>query len=109
MRYQVRKGEPVIVMNSMKMEHAVTAQHSGVVWKLTVDPEDTIYENEPILLILKQEVAGDAEMSAVVVDLDVIRADVAEVRIHTFKEYESTHSACFAAQRFSYCPRSLTR
>jgi biotin carboxyl carrier protein len=38
----VRRGEVVLVMNSMKMEHVVHAAYSGRVWKVAVAPEDTV-------------------------------------------------------------------
>jgi hypothetical protein len=43
------------------------------------DPIHQIYEHEPVLLIQEEASLGDAETAELAVDLDVVRADVAEV------------------------------
>jgi hypothetical protein len=44
-----------------------------------LDPIHQIYEHEPVLLIQEEASLGDAETAELAVDLDVVRADVAEV------------------------------
>ena len=74
----VLKGQPVAVMEALKMEHVVLAGVAGVVRELALDVGDTIFEDTPIVFIEPQEVDGEYD-SGEVVDLDEIRADVAEI------------------------------
>ena len=75
----VREGEQLIVMEAMKMEHVITATHSGVVHEITVVSGDTIFEGHQLAFISPAEVEGTGHESAVEVDLDYIRPDLAEV------------------------------
>jgi acetyl/propionyl-CoA carboxylase alpha subunit len=74
----LRIGEPLVVVEAMKMEHLVAAPTAGIVAQLLVDVGDTIFEGEPLLLIAPAE--GEAADAAVAssVDLDAIRGDLAE-------------------------------
>ncbi|MFN4176122.1 carboxyl transferase domain-containing protein [Phenylobacterium sp.] len=75
----VRKGQALLVMEAMKMEHVVEAAASGVVRAITVEAGDTVFEGHPLAFL---EAAGtedaDAEAEAAL-DLDAIRPDLAEV------------------------------
>lgn len=77
----VRKGQQILVMNSMKMEHVIRAETSGIVVRIGVAPGDTIYEGHPLVFIEEQDVDvsdvdGEKEM-----DLDHIRPDLAELNM----------------------------
>jgi acetyl-CoA carboxylase carboxyltransferase component len=76
---QVIAGQTVVIMDSMKMEHEIRTQVSGVVASVSVAPGDTIYEHEPLLQVDAAEVQGDTEHAADVIDPDYIRPDLAEV------------------------------
>ena len=76
---EVAAGQQVLVMESMKMEHVVTATVSGVVRKLGVEPGDAVYEDHPLLFIEEAEVSVEGGAGEEAVDLDHIRPDLAEV------------------------------
>jgi acetyl/propionyl-CoA carboxylase alpha subunit len=75
----VRAGQAVLVMEAMKMEHEIRAAVSGVVRELAVAVGDTVFEGHRLALIEEREVGGDAGAGDEFVDLDVVRADVAEI------------------------------
>ena len=74
----VHEGRPLLIMESMKMEHVITADRGGIVRRITVTIGDSVYEGHPLVFIEEGEVkapdADDAEQR----DLDHIRADLAE-------------------------------
>jgi acetyl/propionyl-CoA carboxylase alpha subunit/acetyl-CoA carboxylase carboxyltransferase component len=75
----VRKGERLLVMEAMKMEHVIAAPSGGQVRAVNVAAGDAIFEGAVLLLLEPAEV--DAEDAGVEqeVDLEVIRPDLAEV------------------------------
>lgn len=76
----VTAGQPLIILEAMKMEHIVAAEHSGVVRAMLVQVDDQVAEDD-VLAELEPgeqvEVSGDDDVEA---SLDHIRADLAEVR-----------------------------
>jgi acetyl/propionyl-CoA carboxylase alpha subunit len=75
----VRKGEPVAVMEALKMEHVIHADDAGIVREITLEVGDTIFQDTPILFIEPQDIEGEYE-SGETIDLDSIRPDVAEAQ-----------------------------
>jgi acetyl-CoA carboxylase carboxyltransferase component len=75
----VRPGQQIAVIESMKMEHLVTAPHGGIITKIATSDGVTLMQGEPILFIEPAEVDGDHTEEETTVDLDHIRADLAEV------------------------------
>jgi acetyl/propionyl-CoA carboxylase alpha subunit/acetyl-CoA carboxylase carboxyltransferase component len=75
----VRAGEPVLIMESMKMEHVITAPISGVIRALTVAEGDTVFEGHALAFIEASDVAGAAAESQEDIDLDFIRPDLKAV------------------------------
>jgi len=78
MGQKVRVGEPLVVIEAMKMEHLVGAPIAGVVEELLVRVGDTIFEGEPLLLLTPAEGDDESEAVATAIDLDAIRGDLAE-------------------------------
>ena len=76
---EVAAGQPVLVMESMKMEHVVSADSSGVVRAIGVEPGMAVYEGSALLHIEEGDVSVTADSGLDAVDLDVIRPDLAEV------------------------------
>jgi acetyl-CoA carboxylase carboxyltransferase component len=76
----VRAGQAVAVLESMKMEHLVATDSSGVVTDVGVVAGDTVSADQPLVWLSESAVgeAPDAEEDEV--DLDAIRSDLAEVR-----------------------------
>ena len=75
----IHLGRELLVMEAMKMQHAIAAERSGRVRRLVVREGDTVAEGSPLLVLDEAEVtppdAGEGED----LDLDAIRPDLGEV------------------------------
>jgi acetyl-CoA carboxylase carboxyltransferase component len=67
------------VIESMKMEHLVTAPHGGIITKIAAGDGVTLMQGEPILFIEPAEVDGGHAEEETTIDLDYIRPDLAEL------------------------------
>ena len=74
----VRAGQPLLIMNAMKMEHVVAAPASGVVRRLAVAEGETVPEGSPLVVIEARDVPGSGAEPAADTDLDHVRADLGE-------------------------------
>jgi acetyl/propionyl-CoA carboxylase alpha subunit len=74
----VQVGQPVAVLEALKMEHVITTNDSGLVREIALQLGDTIFEGTPILFIEPLDVDGEYSAGEKV-DLDSIRPDVAEI------------------------------
>ena len=72
----VRRGQELIVMEAMKMEHVIAAEVSGYVREIPVREGDTVWEESPLIFVEEAEVAADAEAEDEAIDLDEIRPDL---------------------------------
>ncbi len=72
-------GAPLLVLNAMKMEHVVAAPTAGLVHHLAVAAGDTVAEAQLLAVIEPGEAGTGAAAADLVVDLDAIRPDLAEV------------------------------
>ena len=75
----VSEGQPILVMNSMKMEHVIRATAGGIVVRLGVEPGDTVFEDHPLVFIQEQDVDVAEHGGQAEVDPDYIRPDLAEL------------------------------
>ncbi len=75
----VHEGQPLVVMEAMKMEHIVAAPLSGLVRELPVVAGDTVFEGHAVAILEPQAVAGPDAAVEGSHDLDHIRADLAAV------------------------------
>jgi len=75
----VRRSQPVLIMESMKLEHVVEAEGSGIVRDLLVAAGETVLEGQVLAALEEAEVAAAVETTVETVDLDRIRPDLAEV------------------------------
>ncbi|HEY8572260.1 acetyl-CoA carboxylase family protein [Phenylobacterium sp.] len=75
----VRQGQPVALLEALKMEHVVPAPEAGVVREIVLEVGDVIYEGTPILFVEPAEVEGGVYREDTQIDLDALRRDVAEV------------------------------
>jgi acetyl-CoA carboxylase carboxyltransferase component len=66
-------------MESMKMEHVIAADVSGVVRRLAVAKGDAVFEGYPLAFIEEAEVEVAAADQVESIDLDHVRPDLAEV------------------------------
>jgi acetyl/propionyl-CoA carboxylase alpha subunit/acetyl-CoA carboxylase carboxyltransferase component len=76
---RVLAGQPVAVLESMKMEHVVEAERGGFVRALAAAPGDAVLEGHPLLLLEEAELGEAHAQAAEVVDPDALRPDLEEV------------------------------
>ena len=74
----VQKGQPVAVLEALKMEHIIAAQESGIVRDIPLSAGDTIFEDTPLVFIEPMAVDGEYQEDEEL-DYDDIRPDLAEV------------------------------
>jgi acetyl/propionyl-CoA carboxylase alpha subunit/acetyl-CoA carboxylase carboxyltransferase component len=75
----VRPGQQIAVLESMKMEHLVTAPHGGKVTKIAAGAGVTLMQDEAILFLEPAEIDAHDVAEEEDVDLDHIRPDLAEL------------------------------
>jgi acetyl/propionyl-CoA carboxylase alpha subunit/acetyl-CoA carboxylase carboxyltransferase component len=75
----VRPGQQIAILESMKMEHLVTALHGGKVTRVAAASGVTLMHGEAILFLEPAEVDGGETEEEGIVDLDHIRPDLAEL------------------------------
>jgi acetyl/propionyl-CoA carboxylase alpha subunit len=76
----VRRGQPLLVMSAMKMEHVLDAPVSGVILQLFADVDDAVPEGHLLAVIEPSEFSEVESEGAAPADLDPARADLAEAR-----------------------------
>jgi acetyl/propionyl-CoA carboxylase alpha subunit/acetyl-CoA carboxylase carboxyltransferase component len=74
----VRRGQQIAVVEAMKMEHVISAPHSGIVRDVTMAAGDVVREGYPMVFIQEAEVAGGTVAASAEIDLDHIRPDLRE-------------------------------
>ena len=75
----VTVGQKLVVLESMKMEHVITAGCSGYVRAICVALNDNVQAGASLLFLEEAEVSAGSKAAESEIDLDVIRPDLAEV------------------------------
>jgi acetyl/propionyl-CoA carboxylase alpha subunit/acetyl-CoA carboxylase carboxyltransferase component len=75
----LRVGDPVVIMESMKMEHVIGAPINGVVRAISVSQGDTVLEGHALAFIEPADTTDVQQAAAPQIDLDFIRPDLAAV------------------------------
>ncbi len=75
----VHAGQPLLVLEAMKMEHVVASTVAGVVRRFLVALGDTVLEGSALAFVEEGDVGVAATGSVGVVDLDARRPDLEEV------------------------------
>ena len=86
---EVRRGQQLVVMEAMKMEHVITSDRNGIVRRVTISEGDVIRQDYPLVYIEEADVGGDAIEGDETIDPDFIRPDLEELnhrRSYTFDE-----------------------
>ena len=96
---KVRAGDPVLVMEAMKMEHVIAAHVSGIVQQITVAVGETVYEDHALAFIAEADVAAAGAGEAEAIDLDHIRPDLAEVLARQEKLQDAARPDAVARRR----------
>ena len=76
----VRPGQPVAIVEAMKMEVVVTADDGGIVRAIAVGPGDIVMPGDPIVFLEPAAIAAAQARAEAAADPDAIRPDLAEVR-----------------------------
>jgi acetyl/propionyl-CoA carboxylase alpha subunit len=75
----VRAGQPVVVLEAMKLEHEIAAHVSGTVRRIDVAAGDVVYEGQALLHIEEGDVSELAAQAGAVIDPFEIRPALQEV------------------------------
>jgi acetyl/propionyl-CoA carboxylase alpha subunit/acetyl-CoA carboxylase carboxyltransferase component len=76
----VRRGQQLLIMEAMKMEHVIRAHVSGSVRHITIARGDAVFEGHPLAFIEEAEVVEEETTVVERANLDHIRPDLALVR-----------------------------
>ncbi len=95
----VRRGQSVLVMEAMKMQHEIAAPVGGIVRAVTVATGDTVFEGHPLLFIEETDDAAGVAATTREIDLDLIRPDLAEVMARQAKARDAARPAAVARRR----------
>ena len=71
----VHVGQPLLVLEAMKMENVIIAETSGVVQRVAVAGGDAVHEGQPLLLLAAADIGPVAITADTAIDLDHIRPD----------------------------------
>jgi acetyl-CoA carboxylase carboxyltransferase component len=76
----VRKGQQLVVLESMKMEHVVASEWAGVVASIPIVVGETVMPGDALAFVEAGESSGgDDIVETAAIDLEHVRADLAEV------------------------------
>ena len=74
----VRRAQPLVVMEAMKMEHLVASPVSGVLRDVLVEAGETVIEGATLVAIEEGELTEASEDRSDSIDLERVRPDLAE-------------------------------
>ena len=95
----IAKGQPIAILEAMKMEFVVKAAQSGIVRLLATQPGASLSEGQPLLFLEPAEVEGEAHHSEESIDLEHIRADLLEVLQRHAQLTDAERPAALAKRR----------
>jgi acetyl/propionyl-CoA carboxylase alpha subunit len=97
----VRRGQPLLIMEAMKMQHEIAATVGGIVRAVGVAVGDTVFEDHPLVFIEEAEDASGVAAMAREINLDLIRPDLAEVLARQARALDAARPAAVARRRKS--------
>ncbi|MSP01214.1 MAG: carbamoyl-phosphate synthase large subunit [Acetobacteraceae bacterium] len=74
----VRRGEQVVVLEAMKMQHVVVAPAAGIVRQIAATIGDVMATDQPMVFLEPRDGSDEAAGEGETIDLDSIRPDLAE-------------------------------
>ncbi len=74
----VAAGQPLLVMDAMKMQHEIRSPARGYVRRIAVAAGETVYEGAPLLYVEEADVEVEGTAVEETIDLDHVRPDLAE-------------------------------
>ena len=74
----VAAGQPLLIMDAMKMQHEISSPARGYVRRIAVEAGETIYEGHALLFVEEADVEVKGAAAEEKIDLDHVRPDLAE-------------------------------
>jgi acetyl/propionyl-CoA carboxylase alpha subunit/acetyl-CoA carboxylase carboxyltransferase component len=74
----VAAGQPLLIMDAMKMQHEIRSPARGYVRRIAVEPGETIYEGHALLFVEEADVDVKGAAVEEKIDLDQVRPDLQE-------------------------------
>jgi acetyl/propionyl-CoA carboxylase alpha subunit len=76
---EIAQGQPLLLMEAMKMEHVIASERSGRIRAVNVTPGQAVFERHALLYLEECEVEALAHYLPDEHDLDAVRPDLSEV------------------------------
>ncbi|HEY5105662.1 MAG TPA: carboxyl transferase domain-containing protein [Caulobacteraceae bacterium] len=95
----IRAGEPLAIMEAMKMEHVVVAPVSGFVRAFAALPGDTVFEGHAMAFIEEADIGEEASAAGETIDLEFVRPDLAAVLDRQRRTLDEARPAAVARRR----------
>ncbi|MGH1472579.1 MAG: carboxyl transferase domain-containing protein [Cellvibrionaceae bacterium] len=95
----INKGDELLIIESMKMEHVITAGVSGKITQIVTDAGETLFENTPLLSITPSENQSSKNTETEVQDPHKIRPDLQEVIDRHNYGFDKTRPEAVAKRR----------
>ena len=96
---RVTRGQPLAVLEAMKMHHVVAAAASGTITAILVQVGDVLDEGEPLALLVIDVFAEHSAETVSEIDLDTPREDLNEVRAAHALTLDAARPAAVAKRR----------
>ncbi|MGE0222409.1 MAG: carboxyl transferase domain-containing protein [Acetobacteraceae bacterium] len=96
---EVRAGQEVLVMEAMKMQHAISAAAPGILRVIGVAVGDTVFESHPLAFIEERADLGGDERQETAIDLDLIRPDLREVEDRRARAFDAARPKAVERRR----------
>jgi len=74
----VADGQPLLIMDAMKMQHEIKSPARGYVRRIAVEAGETVYEGHALLFVEEADVEVKGAAVEEKIDLDHVRPDLAE-------------------------------
>lgn len=95
----VRTGQPVAVVEAMKLQHDIKAERGGLVVDISMSVGDVVREGFPIVFVEESDDASGAVEAGGGADLDLMRDDMREYYAEVDRNLDDAHEERVAALR----------
>lgn len=75
-KQRVRKGEPLLILEAMKMENTINSQADGVIHRVLVKEGETVKKGQELLYFQAQEITNTTDTAVEEVDPNAIRPEL---------------------------------
>tara|TARA_B100001059_G_C17828391_1_gene582961 strand:+ start:156 stop:3545 length:3390 start_codon:yes stop_codon:yes gene_type:complete len=90
----IKSGQPLAVVEAMKMEHVISSKFDGTVRQITMNVGEVVREGYPIIFLEETGTASGESSSEQELDLDYLRPDLQEsIARHAFTLDENRQGA----------------